>query len=125
MWRQISDSIILIFPYLFITLGTAAFPIYFAGVLMSVMNEGIKRIVNSKRPDGSDSESFPSNHTSLSLLMAIMSGDIVVYFWSGLIAISRFKLRRHRLVDIIFGAIIAFFFFSFFVQKYLSFFYLV
>ena len=123
MWRPISDSIILIFPYLFIKMGTSAFPLYFAGVLISIMNEGIKRIFKSKRPDGSDDESFPSNHTALSLLMAIMSGDILIYFWSGLIAVSRFKLKRHRSVDIIFGAIISFFFFSIFVQKYSSFFY--
>ena len=123
MWRPISDSIILIFPYLFIKLGVDAFPIYFAGVLMSVMNEGIKQLVNSKRPDGSDNESFPSNHTALSLLMAMMAADTLLYFWSGLIALSRFKLKRHRFVDIVFGAIISFFFFSIFVQKYLSFFY--
>jgi len=123
MWRQISDSLILIFPYLFLTRGIAAFPIYFAGVILSVINEGIKGVVKSKRPDGSDDESFPSNHTSLSLLMAIMAGDIIVYIWSALIAISRYKLKRHRLVDIIFGAIIAFSFF--FVQKYLTSLYLI
>lgn len=125
MWRSISDSIIFIFPYLFFRLGTDAFPIYFAGVIISVMNEGIKRVFNSKRPDGSDDESFPSNHTALSLLMAMMAADTILYFWSGLIALSRFKLRRHRFVDIVFGAVIAFFFFSIFVQKYSSFFYLV
>ena len=125
MWRPISDSIILIFPYLFIKLGTSAFPLFFAGVILSVMNECIKYVVKSKRPDGSDDESFPSNHTALSLLMAMMSGDIVIYLWSGLIAISRFKLRRHRWVDIIFGAIISLFFFSIFVQRYSSFFYQV
>ena len=100
MWRSISDSIIFIFPYLFFRLGADAFPIYFAGVIISVMNEGIKRVFNSKRPDGSDDESFPSNHTALSLLMAMMAADTILYFWSGLIALSRFKLRRHRFVDI-------------------------
>lgn len=70
----------------------------------------LKRLTHERRPDGSADDSFPSGHASLSFAMA----SVVDRYQSRrgpyalgaatLIALSRVKLRRHHLRDVVAGA---------------------
>jgi len=123
-WRFISDSLIIAFPIIFLVKGFQSLNlIIFCGII-SLFNELIKHIVKSERPDKSDKLSFPSNHSSVSFFIALYFNNIFLYIWSLIIGISRYKLKRHRKVDIIFGFFFAFVWFVFY-QKNQSFLYLL
>ena len=112
--QLLSDSIALFFPYILIVKGINSFPIFILVAIMSLFNEVLKRITKIKRPDKSDLESFPSNHSASSLLMALLLNSPFLFIWSGAIAWSRYKLKRHRLIDIVCGAIIGILFYFIF-----------
>lgn len=77
-----------------------------------VITEALKRVVRSKRPDGSDYESFPSRHAAAAFSIASMQAHfhpdqaIIWYLGATAISASRVKLRRHRVRDVLAGAAI-------------------
>ncbi len=124
IWRFISDSIIFAFPLMLLVSGSDAFlVILFCGII-SLVNELIKFLTKIRRPDKSDYLSFPSNHSNVSMFIALYYNLYPIYLWSLLIGYSRYRLKRHSIYDILFGFIFAFFW-IFVYQKSLSFLYLI
>jgi len=124
IWRFISDSIIFAFPLMLLVSGSDAFlVILFCGII-SLVNELIKFLTKIRRPDKSDYLSFPSNHSNVSMFIALYYNLYPIYLWSLLIGYSRYRLKRHSMYDILFGFIFAFFW-IFVYQKSLSFLYLI
>jgi len=124
IWRFISDSIIFAFPLMLLVSGSDAFlVILFCGII-SLVNELIKFLTKIRRPDKSDYLSFPSNHSNVSMFIALSYNLYPIYLWSLLIGYSRYRLKRHSIYDILFGFIFAFFW-IFVYQKSLSFLYLI
>ena len=124
IWRFISDSIIFAFPLMLLVSGSDAFlVILFCGII-SLFNELIKFLTKVRRPDKSDYLSFPSNHSNVSMFIALSYNLYPIYLWSLLIGYSRYRLKRHSIYDILFGFIFAFFW-IFVYQKSLSFLYLI
>ena len=75
--------------------------------------EGLKRLVESERPNGRDDRSFPSGHTSISFSAA--SYLHVRYGWewgapalvaAGLVGWTRVEAHEHRWEDVVAGAAI-------------------
>ena len=124
IWRFISDSIIFAFPLMLLVSGSDAFlVILFCGII-SLVNELIKFLTKIRRPDKSDYLSFPSNHSNVSMFIALYYNLYPICLWSLLIGYSRYRLKRHSIYDILFGFIFAFFW-IFVYQKSLSFLYLI
>ena len=124
IWRFISDSIIFAFPLMLLISGSDAFLVILYCGVISLCNELIKVLTRVRRPDKSDYLSFPSNHSNISMFIALFYNLYPLYLWSFLIGYSRYKLKRHSIYDILFGFIFAFFW-IFFYQKSLSFLYLI
>ena len=124
VWRFISDSIVLAFPLMLLVSGSDAFLVILYCGIISLFNELIKLLTNVRRPDKSDYLSFPSNHSNVSMFIALFYNLYPIYLWSLLIGYSRYKLKRHSIYDILFGFIFAFFW-IFVYQKSLSFLYLI
>lgn len=78
-----------------------------AAVLAS---EGLKQLVDAKRPDGSGGRSFPSTHAAAAFSIAAMKADWhpgEAWLWYGgasLIAASRVTLEKHRVSEVLAGA---------------------
>lgn len=81
----------------------------------TLITEVLKKTVHSKRPDGSDYESFPSGHATAAFAVATMQSHYhprqAPYWYAGasLIAYSRVKLNRHRYRDVVAGAAVGYF----------------
>jgi hypothetical protein len=80
----------------------------------ALISEGLKRIIHSNRPDGSDDDSFPSGHATLAFTVAAMQAHYkpkqapLWYLGAGLIAESRVHLRKHRWRDVAAGGLIGY-----------------
>lgn len=80
----------------------------------TLISEGLKRIVRSKRPDNSDRDSFPSGHATAAFAIATMQSHyhprqaLLWYGGATLIAYSRVKLKRHRYRDVVAGAAVGY-----------------
>ncbi len=83
------------------------------GLLAEGTALGLKQVVKSTRPNGLDTKSFPSNHTTAAFFAASYLEDR--YGWEvGLpahvvavaVAVARVKSRDHRVVDVLAGAAI-------------------
>lgn len=74
------------------------------------LTEGFKGLIHETRPDGSDRQSFPSEHTSLAFAVATMQAqyhpDEAIYWYGGatLIGASRVWDRKHYWHDVLAGA---------------------
>ena len=73
----------------------------------------LKYSVNKERPDGSDSHSFPSNHTGFSFAGATFLQQrygwklgVPAYLLSGYVAWGRVYAKRHDVWDVLAGAAI-------------------
>ena len=81
------------------------------GMLYNVlMTMALKKITNKQRPDGGDSYSFPSGHTSVSFQAASFIGQryghkkaILPYLCASFVGVSRIKSKRHDTQDVIAG----------------------
>ncbi len=74
---------------------------------------GLKAIINKERPDGSNSNSFPSGHTSITFQSASFiqkrygwKYGIPAYLLSSFTGYSRLNADKHDIVDILAGAAI-------------------
>ncbi len=74
---------------------------------------GLKYTVSKQRPDGSDTHSFPSNHTGFSFAGATFlmrrygwQWGAPAYLLSGYVAWGRIYARRHDVWDVLAGAAI-------------------
>ncbi|BCM89908.1 hypothetical protein IAD21_01758 [Abditibacteriota bacterium] len=78
----------------------------------TLVTEALKRVIHEKRPDGSDDQSFPSRHASAAFAVASMQAHfhpnqaIFWYLGATAISVSRIKLRRHHVRDVVAGAAI-------------------
>ncbi|HEX8448930.1 MAG TPA: phosphatase PAP2 family protein [Allosphingosinicella sp.] len=77
------------------------------------VTEGLKRLVDERRPDGSDRRSFPSGHTSASFAAAATLHRR--YGWkvglpatvlAGFVGVARVEARKHFWHDVVAGAAI-------------------
>lgn len=89
----------------------------FGSALLTVgITEGLKNSVERERPDGSDYESFPSGHTSMTFMAATMLTKEYGHYspWVGIaaygvasgVAIQRVCVDRHYVSDVLTGAAI-------------------
>jgi membrane-associated phospholipid phosphatase len=85
----------------------------FAGVTSIATSYLLKHVIKKQRPDGSDSHSFPSNHTAMSFHGASFIAQrygwkysIPAYFVSGYVAWGRVYAKRHDTWDVFAGAAI-------------------
>ena len=75
--------------------------------------EGLKHVVHERRPDGSDSQSFPSAHTSVAFSAA---GTLYArYGWqvglpatllASFVGVARVEAKKHHWYDVVAGAAI-------------------
>lgn len=76
----------------------------------AILAEGLKRVFREKRPDTDERNSFPSGHATVAFAAATMASHYrpkQSVFWFGgatLIALSRVKLKRHYVQDVVAGA---------------------
>ena len=81
----------------------------------TLITEALKRITHERRPDGSNSESFPSGHATAAFAVAAMESHyhpkqaIGWYLGAAAIAYSRVNLNRHYYHDVIAGAAVGYF----------------
>lgn len=71
----------------------------------------LKNIIGRERPNGNDTHSMPSGHTSHSFAVAAVASELygnkigtAAYLVAGLVAISRINDNKHYLSDVIIGA---------------------
>jgi membrane-associated phospholipid phosphatase len=84
---------------------------FFEGLLVTaVVTEGLKRVVYKTRPDGSDGESFPSGHTSLTFQSASfihfrygLGYGAPAYAVAAFVGFSRVHARKHFVEDVLVG----------------------
>jgi len=76
-----------------------------------ILTQGIKLASHRMRPDGSGSDSFPSNHASSSFAVATVVTNyygkkwgIPLYVFAGLVSVSRIESGSHWPSDIVAGA---------------------
>jgi membrane-associated phospholipid phosphatase len=84
-------------------------------IATTIATEGLQRIIQTERPDGSGEEdSFPSLHSSAAFSVATLQAerhpDEAWLWYSGaaLIATSRLPLKRHRVSEVLAGAALGF-----------------
>ncbi len=98
-----------------------------AGVSSSLVNAGIKQVVDRERPDNSDlrlsgagvpvreprTSSFPSGHTLAAFCSAAVlsrpgdrRGNAFLYTSAALVGVSRIHLRHHHASDVVGGVVI-------------------
>ncbi|HEX8124264.1 MAG TPA: phosphatase PAP2 family protein [Allosphingosinicella sp.] len=77
------------------------------------VTEGLKRLVDERRPDGSDRRSFPSGHTSASFAAAATLHQrygwkvgLPATFLAGFVGVARVEARKHFWHDVVAGAAI-------------------
>lgn len=82
-----------------------------AQILSEILVEPLKFAVHRERPDGSDHQSFPSGHASVTFATATVierhlgwRKSIVGYAIASYVAMSRIHDNKHYLSDVIFGA---------------------
>lgn len=77
-----------------------------------VFAEAIKMVTRVKRPDGNGHDSFPSGHATAAFAIATMESHYhpsQTPLWYGgatLIGYSRVRLRRHRVDEVLVGALL-------------------
>jgi len=78
-----------------------------------VISYGLKSIINKERPDGSNNNSFPSGHTSITFQSASFiqrrygwKYGIPAYLLSSFTGYSRLGADKHDVVDVLAGAAI-------------------
>lgn len=80
----------------------------------TLLTEGLKRVFREKRPDTDEHNSFPSGHATVAFAAATMASHFrpkqsVLWFTGAtLIALSRVKLKRHYVHDVVAGAAIGY-----------------
>lgn len=84
-----------------------------ATLVSGLYTEALKRAVGRERPDGSNSLSFPSGHTSNAFAWATVASrhygpkvGLPAYAAAGLIGISRIERDKHHLSDVVAGAVL-------------------
>lgn len=82
-----------------------------AQILSELMIEPLKFAVHRERPDGSNNQSFPSGHASVTFATATVierhlgwRKSVLGYAIASYVAMSRIHDNRHYLSDVIFGA---------------------
>ena len=84
-------------------------------IVSTLFSEALKRITHERRPDGGNTQSFPSGHATAAFAVATMESHyhpkqaILWYAGATVIAASRVKLRRHYTHDVIAGAALGYF----------------
>jgi len=78
-----------------------------------VISFGIKNVVDKERPDMSDTNSFPSAHTSIAFQSASfiqrrygLKYGIPAYVLAGFTGYSRVEADKHDIIDVLAGAVI-------------------
>lgn len=78
-----------------------------------LITQGLKEAFPSRRPDGSDTKSFPSGHTSTSFAAAATlhnrygwESGLPAYVVASFVGLSRVEAKRHRVGDVLVGAAI-------------------
>ena len=75
-----------------------------------LLSEGLKNLVREKRPDSNSHDSFPSGHATAAFAVATVESDFhphqapLWYIGATLISLSRVRLRRHTVGDVVAGA---------------------
>lgn len=84
---------------------------YYAFGTTAATTLALKSVVDKKRPDGSDNDSFPSGHTSVAFQGASFlhkrygfEYSIPAYIGAGFVAYSRIKSDQHDAGDVFAGA---------------------
>lgn len=84
-------------------------------VVNTVYTAALKTVTSRTRPDGSDTLSLPSGHTSTSFAWATVANahygwkvGVPSYVAAGVIGLSRITTNRHHLSDVIAGAAIGY-----------------
>jgi membrane-associated phospholipid phosphatase len=82
-----------------------------AQIMSEILVEPIKFAVHRERPDGSDHQSFPSGHASVTFATATVierhlgwRKSLLGYAIASYVAMSRIHDNRHYLSDVVFGA---------------------
>ncbi len=79
-----------------------------------LISEGLKSLVQEKRPDTNEHDSFPSAHASSVFAIATVESAFhpkqAIYWYTGaaLISASRFTIHRHTVGDVLAGAAIGY-----------------
>jgi membrane-associated phospholipid phosphatase len=80
----------------------------------TLLTEGLKALVQEKRPDSNSHDSFPSGHASAAFAIAAAESGFhpnqAIYWYSGatLIAASRVGLHRHTVGDVLAGGLLGY-----------------
>lgn len=75
-----------------------------------LLSEGMKSLVQEKRPDSNEHNSFPSGHATGAFAIATVESAFhpkqAIYWYTGasLISASRFTIHRHTVGDVLAGA---------------------
>lgn len=92
---------------------------------MEASVQGLKLIIDERRPDGSDTNSFPSGHTAAAFSGATfihkrygIKRAIIPYLMAAFTGYSRIAADRHYFHDVLAGAAISSLFTWVFVSKY-------
>lgn len=86
-----------------------------AVVTSTVLASGLKILTHEKRPDGSNSQSFPSGHATAAFAVAAMQSHyhpkqaLLWYGGATAIAVSRVSLQKHYWHDVAAGAALGYF----------------
>ncbi len=82
-----------------------------AQILTAGLTEGLKVATHRERPDGSNHQSFPSGHASITFASATVierhlgwADSVIGYGIASYVAASRLHDNRHYLSDVVFGA---------------------
>ena len=82
-----------------------------AQILSQVMVQGLKFTVQRERPDGSNSQSFPSGHSSSAFATATVLQrhygwkiGVPAYALGSYVALARMSWNRHHATDVVMGA---------------------
>ncbi|KJH73586.1 phosphatase PAP2 family protein [Aliterella atlantica] len=79
-----------------------------------IVCQGLKAVIDVKRPDSDDRDSFPSCHATLAFTIATMQSEyqpkyaLLWYAGASAIAYSRVNLNRHRWTEVLAGAAIGY-----------------
>jgi membrane-associated phospholipid phosphatase len=83
-------------------------------LISELSSDGLKSLIQEKRPDSNDHTSFPSSHASSAFALATVESALhpkqSLYWYTGatLIATSRFALHRHTVGDVLAGSLLGF-----------------